>query len=322
MNATYRHSRHEAWILWAGIPLALLLTCVFAVAARDAPHPLGVALLSLLPVLYFVGCICSPVFLNRHQLIVSDSQVEAQGLRAKRRVVFEDVQGARWQLYAQAGRLTLKTPNDRLAVNFNNYDRDAQRTLIRFFRFRLDQAIQRGWDTYWSHYWGLFDVQEPLHPVVQEKDICMRRRSVDLMFLVGTILAVETVAIVIWFTGRVAAIAVIPLFVVFWWFMRTRRSIIASQGKVAAMAVTSKSSYSRADIPLAAAAAVLFAVAAPAAVIFTMLDLPGRRVALLIAAYGPPILLSGPALWHTRRLRKEAARLARLAEEEYMVPLR
>lgn len=321
MNAIYRCSRREVWILRVGIPLGLLFTCVLIIPARDAPHPLGITLIGLLPLLFVVGCIYSLLFLKHHQLIVSDSQVEYHGIRTKHQVVFDDVHEAGWQLYAQAGRLTLKTSNGTLAINFNNYDADAQRTLIRFFRFRLDQAGQSGWDAFWSTRWRLFDVQESADTVVQERHKRIHRRRTDVTFLVGFVLALETVAIVLWLNGRAREIALLPLLLPLWWLMR--RSFSPPLGKVSATPATCESAYSQADIFLAAAA-VLFAVAAPTGVIFTMLDLPGTRVALLIATCAPLLLAFAAALWHARQMprqREEAARLARMAEEEYMVPL-
>jgi hypothetical protein len=313
MNATYRHSRHGALMLWVGIPFSLLLTCVFVVAARDAPHPVGAAVFGLVPMLFFVACIYSLLIVKYHQLIVSDSHIESQGIRNNHRISLDDVQEARWRCYGQTGRLTLRTAYDKLKVEFDNYDRETSRMLIRFFRFRLPPVVQLGWDPYWAWHWRCFDLPDMSDPAAVERETHQLCRRIDVIFAIGTLLAIAAAAATWWYTGQAKGFALVLLLLVLWPLSRRGTT---PQGKIARTA----SCFREANVSLVVAV-VLLALGFLTALLCGMFNSTASRVVGMTSLLVPSLFLFAAVLRQEMRQKVEKRQLARMAEEEYMVPL-
>jgi hypothetical protein len=107
------------------------------------PHPLGFAVLfgvfwscfSLLGIWLVLAYF-------RERLFVSDLGIRQKGCFRTRTLQFAQLITARWRTWPQNGSLVLKSPEQRIVVDFDNFQESERIELIEFFRQRLAESSE------------------------------------------------------------------------------------------------------------------------------------------------------------------------------------
>ncbi len=185
---------------------------------------------------------------KRHRLTVSQSHVEFQGVWKTRRIVLDDVREFRWRKIGSVGRLTLKTSNNKLGVDLGEYGNDASRKLIRYFRFRLPQEIQKNWQPFWKQYWRLFELPDESDSGTAE--LFATRRRMDRLFLIGGFASVFVLGYIWWLTDWHYVIknsVFLAMLAFLWWWLRRT---VPRRGKLLAEAEAMKQQTGKSiDLP-------------------------------------------------------------------------
>jgi hypothetical protein len=105
----------------------------------------------------FANAIYYVLFCIRHRLYVSESSIAHKGIHRNTTIDFQDLTDARWRPYDKMGRLILRTSDTKIDIVFSDYPKELASELVRFFRHRLPETIQRDWDQYWKRHWSIFD---------------------------------------------------------------------------------------------------------------------------------------------------------------------
>ncbi len=111
------------------------------------------------PTAIFLGCFCSGwtflgVFLIlascRVRLFVSPQTVRTTGIFRTREVQLPQVGRAIWKsiLYKPSGELVFHDPASKVLIHYGNFRKEDQVELIQFFREKLTEHVQEGWDRF------------------------------------------------------------------------------------------------------------------------------------------------------------------------------
>jgi hypothetical protein len=87
----------------------------------------------------------------RTRLFVSSQVVRETGCFRAREVQLPEVYRAVWKSWSRRGELELHDPAGKVLIHFGNFRAVDQVELIQFFRERLDEDFQEGWDRFESY---------------------------------------------------------------------------------------------------------------------------------------------------------------------------
>ena len=80
----------------------------------------------------------------RAWLRITPDQLHEQGVISTKKIDLDSVNYARWKITGR-GRIALRTPIERLTIDFDNFEPCEVLWLIRFFRSRFSESVQAGW---------------------------------------------------------------------------------------------------------------------------------------------------------------------------------
>jgi hypothetical protein len=327
MNATYRCKKSYVFIgilgtMFAVLPLAMLYIVFF----DPPPHRELWAAIVMTPaclavlLLTGVGGPYVVVLAIRHRLIVCGDKITSVNALGTAEIDLPCVTEARWKRGQNGGRLLLRTELTKLRIDFDNYSADAARELIRFFRFRLPEAIQTNWEPYWTFAWGFFDKPDPARREEFAAETRALRRRLAIWVSLGMIV-IAAVGFFVWRStgdctrtlGSIGALLVI---------LPIALGIRADRGRI-----SDQSKAPRRVHPFQAIALAIMLATMPLGLLIMAMGNWGGRV--VFYAGEAVVVASGVIAWvfavigcisqdaRQRRARKEAARLA---EQEYLQP--
>jgi hypothetical protein len=142
------------------------------------------------PTAIFCGCFWSGFsFLGvwlilayyRERLLVSSQIVRTTGCFRTREVQLPEVVRAVWKSLLKGGGLALYDRAGKVVIRFGNYGEAEQVELIEFFRDRLDEHLQEGWERFESYC-------VPQSPTFRQRRDRERRQALWLMPVIGAAL--------------------------------------------------------------------------------------------------------------------------------------
>jgi hypothetical protein len=323
MNATFRCKRLIKYVgLGCTVVGVVFVGMLYLALNEDDPNAkpwagFALAAISIGPIL-LLG-LGGPYILAaaiRHRLTIDGDKVESVGVFATGRIDLALVAEARWRISRDGGRLTLIGPSGRLKIDFSDYPSDDSRRLIKFFRLRLPEAVQRGWDKYWSFTWPLFDVPDPARrEEFAEKTRALRARLI-LWFVVGMMLVVAA-GVVLWrYTGDATRTLGLPLFLLTIAIVPLLLVVRADNGKISEKTDPRRNITALPALP--AAALVVFMLTFCLCTVFRIFDIPGIKALLFSGSVIGAVLAVIGARLSERRAKRARAEGAKLAEKEYM----
>ncbi|MFN0197898.1 MAG: hypothetical protein ACKVT0_14225 [Planctomycetaceae bacterium] len=148
-------------------------------------HRVAIAILFSLPGWFLIYLsVRATIAYYKEFLQVNVDQITQEKLMGREVILLDDVVQAKWKLSLDVG-IILKTPRQRLAIDFALYSRDEILWLIRFFRYRIRPEIQSGWNSF-CHRFALHLI-EPYGNDHREPDpdeiVLNSRRRIDVIFL-------------------------------------------------------------------------------------------------------------------------------------------
>jgi hypothetical protein len=198
--------------------LLIVVVCIVPSALEDAPpaHRTALAIVCF-GLLLYVGGVCLSALLRtiRHQAVVSDQALEVSGLWGTKRIALDSVDEARWGCLGESRTLVLRTPAQKLKLEFSFYDRPNRRGLIKFFRLRLTEAAQRNWQRFWAATWRVFDEPAPPDAEWLAAKASLRIR-LCLLYYPSAVVLVPLGAAVWWWTRHDWVLAVMALLLPLW----------------------------------------------------------------------------------------------------------
>jgi hypothetical protein len=323
MNATYRYKR---WLIGLGV-LGAAMGVGFAVAGSSllmtepnpGSPPWAMAIVAVAAVLSTLLCgVGGPWIIAevvRHRLTIDGDNVTQVLVFRTKRINLAEVVEARWRIGQDGGYLRLKTPDEKIKLEFYGYSRNETRRLVKFLRLRLPAAIQKGWEKYWAFTWRMFDVPDPARrEEFAEKTRCLRRRLLVVLLLSSGVLVFMAVAVSFYARNVESLKQLVFLFLL----LPIIYVVSAGRGKIAEHPDVRCSS----DVsPLVLIGVIATMLIPCAAIPFAMLDMPitGRSVMIGGAALGCLLVIIGS--WRRdRKTRQTQSLAAKLAEQEYMQP--
>ena len=168
----------------------------------------------------------------RESLTVWNSKVIQRGVIFHREIDLPNVRNAGWKL-GRYGSLTLSDSVQTLTINFGKYEKAERLWLIRFFRGRLPESIQDGWELFCykvavpERDGGLEKVSIP----TAEQTIISRKRW-DWYFIPPILLLAVFGVVMFWKTQRLGVLASPLLLVPLWLYLRCvtpKRGLIAKR---------------------------------------------------------------------------------------------
>jgi cation transport ATPase len=319
MDRVYHLQRSTLVISLTSLALLSGLGIACIVALADAERPVddlswlavpGIVFVVVIPG-FFILLSCYLLFAYfRHSLTIEGGRVLSVGMVRSTCLELDTVLDARWRRYGGYGRLGLRTASEKLAIDFGDYRPEQARELIRFFRHRLPQDIQQGWERYWEFYWRRFDEPDPARREHFALETRWLRRRMLLWVSLGTGLCASLGLALWWWTGDAQSLRGIVLSLLFWpvvWLIR------ADRGKIAEKVPEQLSANAAVIVGL-----ILLGLTLTVVLAFAAFAIPGGQTTYGIGVLGSLLLiLLGVAIEH-RRIERSRDEAARLAEIEYM----
>ena len=238
----------------------------------------------MIPILLLgVGGPCLIVRAIRHRLTIAGDDVESVGVFGTRRINLTQVGKARWRIGTDGGKLVLQGSGGKLAVEFSAYPSAQARQLIKFFRLRLPEAVQSGWEKYWNFSWHFFDLPDPVRREEFAAETRAMRLRLAVFVLLGVVVAVGVGSVAWRFTGNVndmlrSLMAVFILPIVF--------LVRADRGKISGTIDV------RPKVPkLMTVALAIFSLALFAFLLLAIFDVPGRNAVFLAGGIAAMVLM-------------------------------
>jgi hypothetical protein len=255
---------------------------------------------------------------------VTDTYVEMHEKNTCCKMAFADVRQARWESKRPKIQLCLESPNGKIVIRFSSYNLPTQHALIRFFRFRLSEDRQQGWEDFWRQTWTWFDMPDKSNPETYAKSKRSASRSANRLFAVVAALWIEAL-VLSWWVGFSSWIDVAKfiLFLPCYWLLL--RWCMPQCGKY-----QSKVVYSRLSNLPGILGLIFVVIGLPCYGLFCKWFLgsleegmPQDPMWLLVIPVGlfvVTLLSLWCAIWHERQKKRQWESLRKLAEAEYMRP--
>jgi hypothetical protein len=187
MERSYRMKRSYFYLGLTWVIICSLILCILVPLSflnKTCPPRMGYFFASV--GLFFLAIATYLLVVSiRHRLCVTEKGVERRGIFKTQSIDFEHLTEARWGCYSELGKLILQTPDDKVVVEFAEYSREQGRELVRFFRYRLPEPMQREWERYWHHYWPKFEEPDTSNPEENREATRKMRLRLFYIFLSG-----------------------------------------------------------------------------------------------------------------------------------------
>jgi uncharacterized membrane protein len=251
-------------------------------------------------------------------LTIKDDCVESVGAFRTGQVDLTNIDVAAWQIGGNSGdsRLVLKGPSQKLKIAFSDYTNEEACQLIKFFRLRLPESIQKDWDMYWRRHWRLFDHPDPTQAERFAAETRSLRRRLLALVASATALALAIMVVVWCYMGdmlpplgkQLICLFILPALITPLIF-----SIRISRGRIA-----ERFTPERRGSVLPAFACLFLALSFTLAVGLAVFDIPGGQTALLIGGIVTVGILFPGTLSQEAANQRANVEAAKAADEAYM----
>jgi hypothetical protein len=324
MNVTYRCKRSLAVLSVASIVMGLGFVAILFLALQEESPPSASPYANILLILICAGPIVLLIggglycllVAARHRLTVRGDEVESVEAFSTKYVDLTQVTQACWRAHGQGGgRLALKDPLFKLTLDFSAYSTDQARQLIKFFRCRLPESLQTGWDKYWQRHWRLFDEPDPAHREQFAAETRALRWRIGAWCLLGFGFGVPAVIAMHYWAGSWDAIRKLPVLLLVLSILFVPVFLVnADRGRITERFPRPKTNA------LFIAGCWTTVLTITLFFILGILHVPGGQTVVLAASILTLFLLMGGAFLEDKRIRPTNAEAAKAAEEEYIRP--
>lgn len=121
----------------------------------------------------------------RESLSVKDGRIVQTGIIRRREMELAEVTDVRWRAMPAGGSVVLRSASQKIKANFDNFELEQRRSLIRWLRLSLPQPIQRDWEAFCIRH-ALPLLKHAMDAPLRADEVLITRRRWDRFFLVLT----------------------------------------------------------------------------------------------------------------------------------------